>query len=1184
MPQKTVKNFKKGEISFLADGSYDSIHSSILRVVGKDAPFASTLISGNSVMWMTDTNDKYTSITNAPEELQGVLGLMWEQLKKDLYPRLKSRGIEYVLTIPDMSFVFYTEKNSGEDSSMEHRFKLLITGWACKFSALKDDTGDDSLRKRIFEASNMHQNVIVKMLGVDGEPLSGKSFSYRYNNTAECDKVSDSNGVINQGICVVGSTLYYTYKETNQTCSIKVQKNIEEYTIVFAPQVKVELNVVNQYDEPMPALNVDFDYGNVHYSLKTDGRGYVAIDELLYTDQNLLISVNIPEYNVSETYRVENPLTSIAIVVTVPERIERFLQILMDDQPIEGYSIKFSGDVNGIYASDNTGMISLSKLVAGSKFTAESIHNGIIKDYVVEEGKNTYIFAVSSPKGFACKLKFIKERSLDPIEGVAAEIKYGESLLSKISDINGEVVLDDMFAGTVLEVLPEGLQSPITVTIEEGKYEYIIKLPEPVTVDCYLKVVRGVNLVPVQNFFVDIHGAQLSGGKFTDMNGIIPLGNLVVGAELDILPDGLTDAKQIIVEEGKSEYLIILPDLGPVTKDCHIKVIGGADLLPVPDYRLGVKSTTINGMFTTDSYGIIPLPGMVLGDNLVVFLNETNEPQTFEITEEKDEYIVYLGQPENLQDCHIKVVTGTEFEPVPNFTLRIESDTVQGFFNTDMDGRIPLGEQKPGTVFNCYTDLENPPVNIIIEEGKDEYLIKIDEIPGKCVGDIVVTLLEKDKKTPLTPATMTIINGKKEEFTSDNDQNGNIIVPRSFFTHNENFKVISKSPKYSSIKPCKVTFDEKVDHYFIWLTDPFNWKLLLWLLIFPLLFLVSLINFHKDVTVHVDDGNGNGAPGVNVAMDYTEHALYKNGEFFYEKEHHYNEVTDSNGDCVFENVPNSVYSCIFYCFKKAEIKVGNQSLGSGTQSVKANGFHSNSYGIQSVGNTSKKILINWKKKVNMTYQKPVPPQPVPPKVEMYDLLFRTVDAKTYNLLPDCDLHIQTSKSNVSSPTNSGKGEFMVYGLYPDETISIVAQKKGFGVNDITIKNVLVEELISAEQSRRDIPLGKEFQPCNAGANGESNVAAGTVSVPQMYNMGVDSGVFDIVYETGSSCADQIDIYNHKPNEIYSKGVKIFSSGMVVTNTHVHKSVQFNNGSCITVIVTTGKDDGSLWNYHISCPK
>lgn len=205
------------------------------------------------------------------------------------------------------------------------------------------------------------------------------------------------------------------------------------------------------------------------------------------------------------------------------------------------------------------------------------------------------------------------------------------------------------------------------------------------------------------------------------------------------------------------------------------------------------------------------------------------------------------------------------------------------------------------------------------------------------------------------------------------------------------------------------------------------------------------------------------------------------------------------------------------------------------------------------------------------------------KPQVTDLTFRTIDGETNELLSQCSLSVNTSKSYISQPTSSGNGVFTVKNVFVGETISIVASKTGYGTNSDKVRSVEILELMNAPQERRDIPLFIILPPCDAGAKGQNDVKAGTVSQPQSYNMGTNRGKFDITYDTGSSCTDCIDIYNHKPGEDYLSGYKIWSSGQVATSGTRKATITFSYGSVITIIVTTGPSDGSVWNYHITCP-
>lgn len=207
--------------------------------------------------------------------------------------------------------------------------------------------------------------------------------------------------------------------------------------------------------------------------------------------------------------------------------------------------------------------------------------------------------------------------------------------------------------------------------------------------------------------------------------------------------------------------------------------------------------------------------------------------------------------------------------------------------------------------------------------------------------------------------------------------------------------------------------------------------------------------------------------------------------------------------------------------------------------------------------------------------KKIPMTPV-----MVTLTFRTIEeAPGHPVLPNCKLRVKGSVSGPLQPTNSGNGTFTVT-FRRCEELYIEASKSGYDTNSTKV-NGQDYDYLNDNQERRDIPLLKQLEPCNASKQGQTNVDAHTVSPPQSYNMGTNQGKFDITYDTGSSCTDCIDIYNHKPGEDYRSGRKIWSSGLVAKSGKA--TVYFSNGSVITVVVTTGPDNGSVWDYTLSCP-
>lgn len=191
------------------------------------------------------------------------------------------------------------------------------------------------------------------------------------------------------------------------------------------------------------------------------------------------------------------------------------------------------------------------------------------------------------------------------------------------------------------------------------------------------------------------------------------------------------------------------------------------------------------------------------------------------------------------------------------------------------------------------------------------------------------------------------------------------------------------------------------------------------------------------------------------------------------------------------------------------------------------------------------------------------------KPNVTTLTFRTIIESSGQLLPNCNISIETSKSGVSTPTNSGNGVFEVSGLFPDEKITIISSKEGYETNDYTINNYLVSDLMYAPNDWRDIPMDKELLPCDGGATVDPNIDGSYHQ--RTYSMGMQSGhtTVDISFD---SAPDFITIYD---------GPDTTGRVLLPKKEYTFKHsfpINFTKG-CITVVV----EGSSFRNYTVHCP-
>ena len=98
---------------------------------------------------------------------------------------------------------------------------------------------------------------------------------------------------------------------------------------------------------------------------------------------------------------------------------------------------------------------------------------------------------------------------------------------------------------------------------------------------------------------------------------------------------------------------------------------------------------------------------------------------------------------------------------------------------------------------------------------------------------------------------------------------------------------------------------------------------------------------------------------------------------------------------------------------------------------------------------------------------------IPLKPKEIELTFRTLDEESGKLIDNVTLSVSVDGVKTM-PDNSGNGEFTVRAPY-SSTISITAEKDGYGKNDSKIAGKTISALLAASQNERDIPL--KPKPC-----------------------------------------------------------------------------------------------------------
>lgn len=200
--------------------------------------------------------------------------------------------------------------------------------------------------------------------------------------------------------------------------------------------------------------------------------------------------------------------------------------------------------------------------------------------------------------------------------------------------------------------------------------------------------------------------------------------------------------------------------------------------------------------------------------------------------------------------------------------------------------------------------------------------------------------------------------------------------------------------------------------------------------------------------------------------------------------------------------------------------------------------------------------------------------------EFNNLVFRTVDAASKSVLPDCELQVVVNGNVLTTPVNSGSGVFTVDHLSENDEITIVASKVGHGVNNFTVNQDIVKELIKREGPVVDIPLCEEMPPCDTGGDSRNNVSKGNESI-STYNLGRRGpGRFKFTYDSSVSVPDRFIVYNCLQSDIDHVS-PIFDEDVV---TGGKRSVYLEFTEPVITVRVIASGDGSAWDYYVDCPE
>lgn len=873
-----IKQVSYSDVHPLVDKSYATFYNNTMRrALGAEyirlfAPMDETK-TVRSWYLPADVKGTFRSIVDAPDEIQGILAMLWEEKKEEIQAKIKSQpsvgDLEKILIIPKQNYIFYTEIPGAEEEVPSQRFRLLITGWACEFGNPMDK-GEDVAPNKIAEAKDKHQEVTLIMVDENHQPIPNAKFTYSKKRDLFHEFNTDDRGEYNMRSCLVNSVFICEYLLTGQQRSFQVQKNISRYELQFAPFVDAKVKVENQHGEPQSNIQITISYGNQTMTAVTDGLGETTIHDLLYQGPEVLMHLAAHTQNTeSIDVKVENITSQNNYVLRIQtqEPMQVSLLVLLDGTPAPGYSVRIDCSGNtAIYAADEQGIIPLPFLKDKDVFHATSTQDEQQTTcFDVVYGTDQYVFNVESPK-------------------VEEEKEVGTLIPRYLTVRSCEGEPLSLF--TVR--LSRNGQSIEMQTDANGK----IKLPDDLTVGDKFNVTPVSEIPPRKEEKTEMQAKAVYEESDADENN------------------------NITIEDGKFDYSFILPEPESLPRSRYVFIVD-AENNPVPFYALQIvhnDQQLESGSTLSDKDAHIPLPmEWGEGDWFEVYDSKTNTRQRYQLQPVGLEYIFKLPAAVEKQNVYVRVIN-QDGSSVGEYPLVVQVDDQVKQILTDANGCVSLGNLPVGQQFTVASGNDSSlQCSYVVERGKDEYIFQIVEEGGP----IVVQLLDK-KESPVPNAQLNLTNKRKEAYSHYTDQEGCIEVPRSFFTDGERMgvHVVMSDTK---VKDTSFKYENKYNHYVIRLKDPFPWGCLWRLLIFLLLCLLLLVRCEKDISVIALDGADQPLQGVTTNLHYTEYQLYKEGTFLYKKVHEPTGVTGTDGRYVFEKQPCSVFSWIFYTLVHAYV-------------------------------------------------------------------------------------------------------------------------------------------------------------------------------------------------------------------------------------------------------------------------
>lgn len=418
--------------------NYDGVYAKLQRILS-DADksfFANTSTDSNTRIWMVE-GEGFRSYTDLSPERQSEIDDYI--LNKEETIRRKILGdyeladfADDILNAPSTSEIFARFRH-GE------LVDVILAQWGCKDYRRKDTYNPitvaiERARKGIVDP------VAIKVKYEHGEIAKNADllFEYDTNRARSCE--TDNQGVFNFGRARVGSSITIKTPDERASATVYVDEGKNDYELTMALFTDVEIRVVNLKGEPVPNVEIKWDYLEDDKFFRTNGEGKIYHDDVEYTNEPFTLSYKdqtkdyyLDKENNEIDFQIDDSVSTDCIITVVDE----------NGVSVENYTINAEyQEENTTYNSDSSGKIYLRNLKAGEELKiTDSRDSDNYETYTLTEEDNQYDFTVYLPKKPTVSFQFLTHDK-EPVPDLKIITESSKTTYDRFTNKDGKVFFD----------------------------------------------------------------------------------------------------------------------------------------------------------------------------------------------------------------------------------------------------------------------------------------------------------------------------------------------------------------------------------------------------------------------------------------------------------------------------------------------------------------------------------------------------------------------------------------------------------------------------------------------------------------------------------------------------------------------------------------------------------------------